>query len=93
MSRVSQPAVLLILNNEDIEGLLATGAPADEYETEAEMIAQLVDRLAEHEVSLDRVTGIVAGVCGRMFGPFDEDELHRRRPGYRRVARQIVEGR
>lgn len=92
MSRIPQSAVLLVLSNEDIEGLLAAGAPADEYGTEAQMIARLLDGLAEHEFSVDRVTGIVAEVCGRTFGPFDESEVSKRLPGYRRVARRIVEG-
>jgi hypothetical protein len=92
MRRIAASAVLLVLNNEDIEGLLAAGAPADEYGTEAQMITQSLDGFPEHELSVERVTAIVADVCSRMFGPFDENELSRRLPGYRRVAKRIVDG-
>jgi hypothetical protein len=92
MRRVSQPAVLSLLNNEDIEGLLASGAPADEYESEAAMIAQAVERLTEDELDLERVTRIVADVCGQMFGPFGDDDLRLRWPGYQRVAKRIIQG-
>ena len=91
MNTLSQRMVLSLLNSEDIEGLLAAGAPTDEYETEAAMITELLGGLSEGEWDLDRVTTIVADVCGQMFGPFAEDELNRRLPGYRRLARLIVQ--
>jgi hypothetical protein len=91
MSRLSQSVVLSLLKEEDLEGLQAAGAPADEYETEAAMIAQLVEEVPRGDMNLDRVTKIVADVWWQMFGPFDEDALGRRWPGYQRVARRMVQ--
>jgi len=39
-----------VLNREDIEGLIALGAPKDEYDMEADMIPHAV---AKHKSSLD----------------------------------------
>jgi len=55
-----------LLRVEDIEGLLSIGAPDDEYESEAKLIA---DRVAEHqasggEVAMEEVASIIAGVEG-----------------------------
>lgn len=90
MTRMTTTAILSVLNEEDIEGLLAAGAPADEYEAEAQMIAEALARLGQHELVLDRVMAIVTDVCSRMFGPFDEEQVRRRQPVYRRVVQRIL---
>ena len=83
--------VLRVLNEEDIEGLRASGAPIDEYEAEARMIADAIGQLCQEELEVDRVMAIVSDICSRMFGPFDEEQLRRRQPIYRRVAERILE--
>jgi hypothetical protein len=91
MTNIAATTVLRILNEEDIEGLLAVGAPHDEYEAEARLIIDELDRRPSRELDLDDVTTVVTNVCNQMFGPFDDEELGRRVPVYRRVAKRIVE--
>lgn len=91
MNAIDPQAVLRILTQEDIEGLLVAGAPADEYETEAQMIAAALGRVRRSDLILDDVTTIVTDVCSRMFGPFDDEQLRRRQPIYRRVAQRLLE--
>lgn len=88
--RRSCTTVLLVLNAEDIEGLLAAGAPADEYETEARLISEALEHLPDDDALIDRVTAIVTEVWNRMFGPFRDEEMRRRVPVYRRVAKAII---
>jgi hypothetical protein len=73
-----------LLRHEDVEGLLSMGAPDDEYESEAKMIA---DRIGEAEskavkqtLTREEVENIIASVWGQMFGMSDE------RAGYRQRA-------
>jgi hypothetical protein len=87
---MSTSAILVVLNEEDVEGLRALGAPADEYDSEAQMIAAAVDQLGPNDLVSDRVLEIVTDVCSRRFGPFDGEQLRRRQPVYRRVAQRIL---
>jgi hypothetical protein len=90
VTKISVFAVLAVLNEEDVEGLQALGACADEYDAEAQMIAAAVAQLGPNDLVPDRVLEIVADVCSRMFGPFDEEQLRRRQPVYSRVAERIL---
>jgi hypothetical protein len=91
MTKIATSAILSVLNEEDIEGLLAAGAPGDEYDGEARAIGETLAQVPQHELVLDRVFGIVTEVGSRMFGPFDEEQLRKRRPVYLRVAQRILE--
>lgn len=88
---IDQAIIWRALDEEDIEGLLRLGAPPDEYEEEARVIADTLARFSPQELVLDRVTTVVADVCSRMFGPFDDEQLRRRQPVYRQVAQRILE--
>lgn len=78
----------------DIEGLLEMGAPTDEYDREARMIAQKIAdealRSDSTPLTLDEVTAIVRDVWVEMFGPYDVEDLARRTVGFEAVARRIV---
>lgn len=78
-----------VLNREDIEGLIALGAPEDEYDMEAEMIANAV---ARHESSLDEMSlaAMVREVWIKSFSPFSEEGLSKRQPAFIRVARRVL---
>jgi hypothetical protein len=70
-----------LLRLEDIEGLLSSAAPNDEYESEAEMIADRVGA-AEHQASGGKVAkeefaSIIAGVWKEMFELSDDQLLLR----------------
>lgn len=80
-----------ILSEEDVEGLLAIGAPADEYSGEAEAIAAAFQQGAVGTPSELDVLSIVQAVWARFFGPFSEEEMRNRLPSLGRVARRILE--
>jgi hypothetical protein len=80
-----------LLRLEDIEGLLSIGAPDDEYESEAKLIA---DRVAEHqasgrEVAKEEVASIIAEVWKEMF-ELSDDELLLRREAFQSVAARLI---
>jgi len=81
-----------LLRCEDIEGLLSMGAPNDEYESEAEMIA---DRVGEAEkkttdkITREEVENIVATVWKEMFGLSDV-LAQRRKDAFAAIAARLV---
>jgi len=82
-----------LLRHEDIEGFLSMGAPGNEYESEAEMIADRIgeaeDRAADHKVTREKVEEIVTGVWKEMFD-LSDDELHRRKEAFASVAARLI---
>lgn len=87
--RVDIRDLLATLNQEDVESLLEAGAPTDEYEPEASMIAEAVSTIPDHLVSETAVTVAIAQVWGKMFslGP---SELALREPAFTRIAKRLV---
>jgi len=83
-----------VLNQEDIEGLLALGAPRDEYEGEAEHIGLAIRKLVCDRpgagAPIDAVKGIINATWRERFGPFSEEDLTRREPALERVATRIA---
>ena len=80
-----------LLRHEDIEGLLSMGAPDDEYESEAEMIA---DRVGEAEQKTNKITreeveNLGATVWKEMFGLSDE-HARRRKDAFVAIAARLV---
>ncbi len=56
---ISPVQIQQVLNDEDIEGLLQVGAPSDEYETEARMIAEAITQTHESKLTEERLTSVV----------------------------------
>jgi hypothetical protein len=80
------------LNEEDVEGLLALGAPRDEYDGEARLIEEKLNQLTNFgKLALETSVAarIVEEVCNARFGPFEGAELELRRPYYEAAARRI----
>ena len=81
-----------LLRHEDIEGLLSMGAPDDEYESEAKMIA---DRFGEAEmrsgakITREEAENIVAAVWMEMFSLSDGD-AGRRKEAFSAIASRLV---
>ena len=71
-----------LLKFEDIEGLLSCGAPEDEYESEAEMIADQIgeaeQRASNGKISREEAACIVGAVWKKMFGRSDHQLTLRR---------------
>ncbi|PYV31523.1 MAG: hypothetical protein DMG22_16410 [Acidobacteria bacterium] len=87
-------AVQSALDREDMEGLLALGAPADEYEPEAQLVADAINILSEDACRVpptaSQLLESLRQVWQRMFGPFSQQDLAKREPALRRVAADIV---
>jgi len=85
--------ILAILDEEDIEGLRALGAPADEYEAEAELLCQLIEAKTESRnecpITEQELCSGVRQVWDRMFGPFSKEDLHQREPGFKKIASKL----
>ena len=82
-----------LLRHEDIEGLISMGAPNDEYESEAEMIA---DRLGEAELKAAhrRITRgetekIIREIWREMFDLSDE-QLRQRQAAFEAIATRLL---
>jgi hypothetical protein len=83
-----------VVNREDIEGLLSLGAPPDEYDREAELVARAVRQMLLQapglHLSTDQVVGALQDVWSRTFGPYSEADLARRDRAFRRAATEII---
>lgn len=87
---ISVSAIEAALNAEDVEGLLALGAPADEYDSEAAMITEILASIPRSDRTEDAVIAAVSTVWGRMFGG-SPAALEERRPAFRRIAQRLRE--
>ena len=78
-----------LLQAEDIEGLLEAGAPADEYAAESRNIAAALNTLEVDERTEDAIFAILSLEWVQSF-ELTPDELEKRLPAIRRVARRIT---
>jgi|DewCreStandDraft_4_1066084.scaffolds.fasta_scaffold05374_12 hypothetical protein len=79
-----------ILNREDIEGLLAIGAPQDEYDSEAETIGRAIAS-GDIKPQKQELVEFLKQIWQQSFGPFSEEEWQKREDSIARVAQQISE--
>ena len=86
--KVSNDTVQRALDAEDIEGVLAMGAPADEYESEARMIAGRL-RTLEDDLSEDAIVAVIESVWTERFAAAQGDT--QMAIAYANVARRILE--
>lgn len=81
--------IAAILVREDVEGLIALGAPNDEYQREAEIIAQALSKMSKEQANEASVASLVSLIWSKAFN-LGEKELKIRLPSLRDVARQVV---
>ena len=89
---ISEGQIKKLLDREDVENLLAVGAPQDEYETEAQMIRDRVVDLQQRQSvapSTQQITDLIRSVWIEMFGPFETDHLNAREPMFLKIATVI----
>lgn len=79
-----------ILAVADPEGLLASGAPRDEYDPEASLIFQLLLPKKAEGIEVDEVADIVKQAWVRLLGPFSTEDLNMRQAMFRKVATDIA---
>ncbi len=79
-----------LVRDADVEGLIEIhGAPADEYDMEAEMLHTSIAHLQTDEISVGKLLPILETIWRKNF--IDDDaELALRRPALEGVAQQIV---
>jgi hypothetical protein len=81
------------LDHEDIEGLLASGCPTDEYDSEASLIESEVAKASDFgkkKLSLTECERIVIDVWIKQFGPFKTQDLEVRAAAFSAVAQKIA---
>ncbi len=83
-----QEVLVSILREEDIEGLLALGAPEDEYDDEAQQIAEY---LASNGKGVDGVTRVEEALTSVLSASFDwdDDEIEHRAEALKAAALRI----
>ena len=93
MDRLSRFNVIATaVDQADLEGLLAIGAPRHEYDGEASLIkSRIISAFGKSPLDVKRVEHIVIEVWNEQFGPYDPAELENRRAGFQALARAIVE--
>ncbi len=72
----------------DVEGFLADGAPADEYETEAELLFEQIRNLPTDDLVATNILPIAEDVWRRSF-ELNDAALAERRPRLTQLAAQI----
>lgn len=72
----------------DIESFIAEGSPADEYETEAEDIFNVLQSWPTSDLTTERILPVVEGAWTQSFG-LDDKGLEQRRVKLRELAGQI----
>ena len=78
-----------MLRLEDIESLIESGAPDDEYDSEAAEIAEALNALKGDRFTEDNIISIVAHVWAKMFN-LDEDDIKKRMPAFQNVAQSLL---
>ena len=73
----------------DVEGFIAKGAPADEYETEAELLFNQIENFPTADLVADKILPILEDIWARNF-TMPADELLQRRPALLALAQQIA---
>jgi len=79
-----------VLHTEDVEGLLALGAPDDEYSSEAQAIADALLSVQSRKHTEADIAAVIERVWNKYFGPFSSQEISKRIPAFQRIARQLV---
>jgi hypothetical protein len=79
-----------LLVQEDVEGLIAAGAPLDEYRDEAAQIAAAILLLNHEQLTKDIILSTISLVWLKSF-ELPEQDMKLRISGLEGIARQIIE--
>ncbi len=78
-----------ILREEDIEGLIETGAPQDEYSSEARTIGEAINEMSGEELSGDTLMSIISLIWSESFN-LSEEDIALRLPSIRSTTNKIL---
>lgn len=87
---LSLHAVEKAFREEDLEGYLEFGAPADEYRSEAEEIYSALRLLSPDEMTLENIIAVISLVWSRSFG-ISLQEMALRLSGIERIASILLD--
>jgi hypothetical protein len=76
--RIDLESVNDLTTEADVEGFIADGAPADEYESEVEDVFAALVKLPAEEATKDAIVAIYGQVWKANFSLSDEEVLKRR---------------
>ena len=74
----------------DIDGLIASGAPEDEYEPEVDRIFLALEALPREQATVPALVNIFEGVWKQMFGETGAS-IVRRRPDFEEIAQKVIQ--
>lgn len=86
---VDSAAISELFRQSDIDGLIASGAPEDEYEPEVDRIVAALEDLPHEEASVTAIADIFADVWAQMFGG-SEERMNRRRVDFDEIAEKVM---
>jgi hypothetical protein len=78
-----------LVTEQDVEGFIADGAPADEYEGEVEEVFAALHALPSAEATPDRILAILEQTWTKNFKLSDE-ALQQRRPRLEKIVERIL---
>ena len=86
---IDHEAISELFRLHDIEGLISSGAPDDEYDSEVERIVTALEDLPCEQVSVTAVAEIFATVWAQMF-ELSEEQIRRRRFDFDEIAEKVM---
>lgn len=75
---------------EDVEGLLALGAPDDEYFREADAIASVLSSMSAEQITLSSIVTVISNVWSKYFGPFMPEDISKRTSAFQNIAQRLL---
>jgi hypothetical protein len=78
-----------LVTEQDVEGFIADGAPADEYEGEIEEVFAALQALPPVEATQEKIVAVLRQTWRKNFSQSDA-ELDERGPGLKKIAESIL---
>ncbi len=87
--KITSQNIEVLLRQADIEGYIELGAPADEYASEAEIIAAAINELERPETSEENIAAIIFQVWKKSFN-LSASDLEARQSAVNGVVKKIM---
>lgn len=87
--KITAQTIAPLLRQADIEGYIALGAPADEYDSEAEALALAFSELNDDEATVENIVAIITESWKQSFN-LGETDLGMRKSEIQNFAETIV---
>lgn len=87
--KITAQTIASLLRQADIEGYIALGAPADEYDSEAEALALVFAELKDDEVTVENIAAIITEAWIQSFN-LGETDIGMRKSEIQNFAETVV---